>query len=76
MIDKHSDTWRNVAAWADVELDKACERIEMFGLSSEETASLRGQIHILRNLLAMQDKAEKRVIGEVQDYGFQNADTD
>ena len=74
MIDKHSETWREVAAWAEAELAKDCERIETLGVKSDETENLRGRIATLRELLAMQDEPEQRVIETVQDYGFQGAD--
>ncbi|KKL17510.1 hypothetical protein LCGC14_2484830 [marine sediment metagenome] len=75
MIDKHSETWREIAAWAEGELAKATERIETLGVKSDETENLRGQITTLRELLAMQDDPEQRVIETVQDYGFQDPDT-
>ena len=74
MIDKHSETWREVAAWAKGELTKASERIETAGVFLEETERLRGQILTLRQLLAMQDEPEQRVIETTEDYGFQGAD--
>jgi len=75
VIDKHSETWREIAAWAEGELAKATERIETLGVKSDETENLRGQITTLRELLAMQDDPEQRVIETVQDYGFQDPDT-
>ncbi len=74
MIDRHSETWREVAAWAEDELSKATERIETLGVKSDETENLRGRIATLRELLAMQDDPEQRVIEPTEDYGFQDAD--
>ncbi len=76
MIDKHSATWREIAAWAEAELSKACERIETLGVGSDETENLRGAIRELRTLLAMQDEPEQRVIEQTEGYGFQDAGTD
>ncbi len=75
MIDKHSETWREIAAWAEDELSKASERIETLGVKLDETENLRGRIATLRELLTMQDDPEQRVIETVQDYGFQGVDT-
>ena len=74
MIDKHSDTWREVATWAEIGLAKASERIETLGVKTDETENLRGRIAVLRQLLAMQDDPEQRVIETVEDYGFQGVD--
>ena len=74
MIDRHSDTWREVAAWAEAELAKATERIETLGVKSDETENLRGGIRKLRELLAMQDDTEQRVVETVEDYGFQGVE--
>ena len=76
MIDKHSATWREIAAWAHTRLASASERIETLGVKQDETENLRGRIHELRELLAMQDEPEQRVIEKPEDYGFQGADTD
>ena len=74
MIDRHSETWRDVAAWAEGELAKACERLETIGVEPAETENLRGGIAKLRELLAMQHDPEQRVIETTEDYGFQGAD--
>ncbi len=76
MIDRHSDTWRETAAWAESGLAKASERIESLGVGPAETENLRGRIACLRALLAMQEKPEQRVIEKVDDYGFQSPETD
>ncbi len=74
MIDKHSATWREVAAWAEGDLVKACERIETLGVGPDETENLRGRIACLRELLAKSEPAEQRVMEQAQGYGFQSAD--
>ncbi len=76
MIDKNSATWREIAAWAEAELSKACARIEALGVGIDETENLRGGIWKLRELLAMQDEPEQRVIEQTEGYWFQDADTD
>ena len=74
MIDRHSATWREIAAWTEGALSKARERIETPGISPEETERLRGQILTLRLLLGMPDGPPERVIETAEDYGFQSAD--
>ena len=74
MINKHSDTWREVSAWAETELSVATERIESLGVGPAETENLRGRIGVLRELLAMQDEPEQRVIEMTEGYGFQETD--
>ncbi len=73
-IDKHSATWREIAAWAHARLAKASERIETLGVEADETENLRGRIHVLHELLAMQDEPEQRVIEQTEGYGFQGAE--
>lgn len=74
MIDRHSDTWREVAAWTTDELSRACARVESLGVGPDETENLRGRIAVLRELLAMQDEPEVRVVETGEDYGFQGAE--
>ncbi len=74
MIDKHSATWREIAAWAEGELAKASERIETLGVGPGETENLRGLIACLRELLSKPEPAEQRVMEKTQGYGFQDAD--
>ena len=74
IIDRHSETWRTVTAWAEAELIKASERIEALGVVLEETENLRGRIAVLRELLRMQDDPEQCVMETTEDYGFQGAD--
>jgi hypothetical protein len=76
MIDRHSATWREIAAWAEAELTKASERIESLGVEPAETENLRGRIACLRELLSMEHAPEQRVIETVDDYGFQSPETD
>ena len=76
MINKHSATWREVAAWAETELAKARERIESVGVDLHETESLRGRIAVLRETLALVDAPEQRVVEQVVGYGFQGPETD
>ena len=72
-MDKNSETWREVAAWAEVELTEARERLENSGLLLAETEYLRGQIRSLRALLALAEP-DLRVVEPAEDYGFQGAE--
>lgn len=74
MIDKHSDTWREVAAWAGDELSKATELNGTPGLGTRETENLRGRIVCLLELHRLADKDEPRVVEPAEDYGFQSPD--
>ena len=71
MIDKHSDTWREIKAWAETRLSIASGRIEVLGVGPDETENLRGAIAVVRELLALPDEPEQRVIETTEDYGFQ-----
>ena len=75
MIDKFSDTWREVVSWGLAELNNAMERIETQGVSWEETVTIRGRISVFRELLAMQEDKEARVVELAsENYGFQSAE--
>ncbi len=72
-MDKNSETWREVSAYAETVLTAAATRLETFGVGPEETGSLRGQILAMRTLLAWAEP-ELRVVAESEDYGFQGID--
>ena len=74
MIDKHSDTWREVAAWAVPALGAARSRLENIGVDPVETENLRGRIAALCDLLALTDEPEQRDIAPAEDYGIQGTD--
>lgn len=74
MIDKQSDTWREVAVWAETELSQAYARIAASGLLLAQTENLRGRIALLDELLALADEPEQRVIETTEGYGFQGPD--
>ncbi len=71
MIDKHSETWREIAAWAESELSKASDQNNVMGTGPDETENLRGRIACLRELLGLADEPEQRVIEATEGYGFQ-----
>ncbi len=77
MIDRHSETWTHVTKWANEELFKATERVETLGVRQDETENLRGEIAMLRELLALQGLGqERRTVEMTNDYGFQAPETD
>ncbi len=74
MIDRHSETWRTVYAWASEALAAATSRIEKLGVDAAETENLRGTIATLREVITMADDPEPTVVEQPDDYGFQGAD--
>ncbi len=74
MIDRHSETWRTVSAWASEALAAATSRIEKLGVDAAETENLRGTIATLREILIMADDNEPRVVEQPEDYGFQGTE--
>ena len=75
MIDKHSNTWREIAAWAEAELSKATRLNETIGLATPETENLRGRIATLRDLLALANDPEPHIVVQGAGYDFQEPDT-
>ncbi|MFN8829165.1 MAG: hypothetical protein ACK5W0_04770 [Labrys sp. (in: a-proteobacteria)] len=57
MIDRHSESWSDVRTWAEKKLTESVEQILMVGLLPEVTEHLRGQVVVLRALLALPDQA-------------------
>jgi hypothetical protein len=53
MIDPHSSTWRDVAAWAAVEVDKCRVRLDDPATDHPTTMLMRGRLATLRDLLAL-----------------------
>lgn len=56
-IDTHSDTWAEVAAWAQSELSKARDKLESEATVHEHTLALRAQIKLLKRLLELPSRA-------------------
>ncbi len=52
-IDPYSPTWRFVRAWAESSLMKARERNDNVNKDATQTAALRGEIRILKELIAL-----------------------
>ena len=74
MIDKNSQTWSEIAGWAERELSMARDRNDELGVGFAETENLRGRIACLKGLLALRDDIDLRVVEPTQDYGFQGVD--
>jgi hypothetical protein len=53
MIDPHSPTWRDVAAWAAVEANKCRVRLDDPSTDHPTTMLVRGRLAALRDLLAL-----------------------
>lgn len=55
MIDRHCETWRDVAAWAEPRLAAARAELESPNTDDARARYLRGRIAILKDLLALPD---------------------
>lgn len=64
-VDRYSDTWAAVSAWAADEIDEATGRLCAHGLSVVETEYQRGRIAALRGLLRLIEPPPQNI--EVQD---------
>lgn len=60
MIDRHSDTWRDIAAWADNNLDADRAVLEHRDTTEKRTVELRARIDLLKELLALGIETEPR----------------
>jgi hypothetical protein len=58
MVDRYSETWRDVAAWAAPLLASARAELESPNVSDDRARYLRGRIATLKELLALPDAAE------------------
>lgn len=64
MINFHSGDWHQIRRWAESELDKARKKNDALGLSTEETAALRGEIRTLKRLIGLPEAAARQVVAE------------
>ena len=74
MIDSQSETWCDIALWAEAALSEATERIEVFGIEAAETENLRGRIETLRAFLALRDEPKPPLVEASEGYRFQGPD--
>lgn len=58
MIDRHSETWRTVEAWALNKTNIAIESLCVKGADATETEFRRGQIDALRQLMTLARAAD------------------
>lgn len=59
MIDRHSDTWRDVEAWAKRELEAQLRILKNPSTSPADTQLARGEILRLEALIALPDPKAK-----------------
>ena len=52
-IDIHSPTWRFVRSWAESSLKKARDRNDNLNKDATQTAALRGEIRVLKELISL-----------------------
>lgn len=64
MNDFTSATWSQLRRWAEAELTKAREKNDAVGLSDIETASLRGEIRMIKKFLDLPNAATRGVVAE------------
>lgn len=64
MNDFTSATWSQLRRWAEAELSKAREKNDAVGLSDTETASLRGEIRMIKKFLDLPNAATRGVVAE------------
>lgn len=74
LIDKHSETWRHVSAWAAEKLQEARELNDRQGVPIDQTENLRGRIETLKEVLALAEPPKPLPLEPQQGYGFQGAD--
>jgi len=61
MIDRQSDTWLEIEKSINARLDIHRKKLEIHGVSIEETEFLRGSIQSLNKILSIDDDIEKIV---------------
>jgi len=59
-IDRFSETWHAVVAYAKAEIERCRNGLEQPGLDGEATALLRGQILALRELISIEENYRQR----------------
>ena len=64
MNDFTSATWHVLRKWAQAELERARVKNDAVGLSENETASLRGEIKMLKRFLDLPNQATRGVVAE------------
>jgi hypothetical protein len=64
MNDFTSSTWHQLRRWAETELERARVKNDAVGLSENETASLRGEIKMLKRFLDLPNQATRGVVAE------------
>ena len=67
MNDFTSPTWHTLRKWAEAQLELARVKNDAVGLSDIETASLRGEIRMLKRFLDLPNEATRGVVVEPDD---------
>jgi hypothetical protein len=62
MTDYSSDTWHRLRKWAEAELVKARNKNDAVSLSETDTATLRGEIRVLKRFLDLPNAATRGVV--------------
>jgi len=67
MNDFTTATWHQLRKWAESELERARVKNDAVGLSENETASLRGEIKMLKRFLDLPNQATRGVVAELDE---------
>lgn len=70
MIEPHSSTWAAVEAWANEQIERNRLTLESVGLDATHTATIRGRIATLRELLALPNPPPLPSIEKTDTYGL------
>jgi hypothetical protein len=62
MVDRYSETWRDVAAWAAPRLESARAELESPNVDDARARYLRGRIAALKELLALPDAEDQPAV--------------
>jgi hypothetical protein len=71
-IEPYSSTWLYVKGWAEAALWKARERNDNLGKDATQTAALRGEIRILKELIALPEPKRRGLLvqNDMEDTGY------
>lgn len=59
MIDFQSSAWHQIRQWVEAEVAKCRQKNDALGLSTEETAALRGEIRAYKKLIGLPEASAR-----------------
>jgi len=63
-INFYSPEWHQIARWVEAEIDKVRRKNDALGLSSDDTAALRGEIRAFKRLLGLKEASARDAVAE------------